>query len=345
MTLISFEEFHATRKRERAQLQSTELSKKESKQRVNSVKRENDEKNEASIKPASLGSYYASRLKAAGEFVELFEVQSAIVLLIFLDLLTTTSSMLLESSSSNANENDDSPAFVLSPATISRILNSVSAFALAVFAIELLTLCFTFGLRNFLSHPGYLIDFIVVSLCMMSEGPQGAFKNSSRSNFFHVLGYIRLWRLARLVRTALESAWNVHQETEALLNVKKDEADHLLIELMRSKKSVELEIEARKRVEKMLQGYKDEVETLNEALEIAAYDVMLATDAAEEDRGNMLKEEPKEVETNLDGDVFYTGEEEISHERDHDNESRVENERSRGRTIVIQKDGTITRED
>uniref|UniRef100_A0A6U2PDJ5 Voltage-gated hydrogen channel 1 n=1 Tax=Leptocylindrus danicus TaxID=163516 RepID=A0A6U2PDJ5_9STRA len=334
MTRISFEEFHAARKRERAQLQALELNEKENQKRETS-KKATDEKLETLPKSVTLGSYYSSRLKAAGEFVELFEVQSVIVLLIFLDLVATTSSMLIEITFKDVHENAASRAYIVSSVTtISKILNSASAFALAIFVVELLALCLTFGLRNFLSHPGYFIDLTVISLCILDEG---AFSTAPISKFYHVLGFLRLWRLARLVRTALESAWNAHQETRASLDAKNEEAYRLSIELTRTKKSVELEIEARKRVEKMLQGYKDEVETLNEALEIAAYDVMLATAAADQGFENEVDTTTKEIETNLDGDVFYSGEEEIS-------EPLAMNAKGRG-AIVILKDGTITRED
>ena len=53
-------------------------------------------------------------------------------------------------------------------------------------------------------------------------------------------------------------------------------------------KSLEYEIEAKNGVEQSLRGYKDEVETLKEALSIAAYSVAEAT---AEEYGYMTEEE------------------------------------------------------
>lgn len=111
-----------------------------------------------------------------------------------------------------------------------------------------------------------------------------------------LLGVLRIWRVFRLVNTLLDREKRAHDSTRDVLEqeqlvrlMRQSKGDHLrtdecvllcvcdtqkalqlATEKTAAEQSLKREYESRDGLEKLLQGYKDEVETLKEALNIAA---------------------------------------------------------------------------
>ena len=91
-----------------------------------------------------------------------------------------------------------------------------------------------------------------------------------------LIGVFRAWRVVRLMGTmlakkdrALDRANDSWQADLQLLQEQR-------LEVARLGDALKREADSKKRVETMLKGYKDEIETLNEALKIAALDIASA---------------------------------------------------------------------
>ncbi|KAG5180719.1 hypothetical protein JKP88DRAFT_222987 [Tribonema minus] len=138
-------------------------------------------------------------------------------------------------------------------------------FTIFFFALELLVLLAAFR-RKFLLHLGYMLDLAIVAACLWRELQGG-------SKELRLLGYCRGWRVVRLVNTLVEQA----QERASRAADREAEAQRRAIEVeadrRRLAEALRLEREARKNTETMLLGYKEEAETLREALNIAAMDI------------------------------------------------------------------------
>ena len=107
-----------------------------------------------------------------------------------------------------------------------------------------------------------------------------------------------MWRVFRLVNTLAGDSNLKMDDLRVLVNVGKSKNLEMASDAKLWEEKFRRELEGRKRVEVMLRGYKDEVETLSEALKIAAIDV------AEAARDQMIEdEEGDEVE----GDEFFGG--------------------------------------
>lgn len=184
-----------------------------------------------------------------GTFTETLEVQVAMLCLIIADLA----------------------AAALATSVRVAVVESFAGFTIFVFLFELLALAYAFR-GKFLAHPGYALDMVVVGLFLDAEvkGQRG----------LRFLGFLRLWRIARLVDTvgndtkvALDK---VHQEQERALK--------LDVERSRLEAALDEANAARSRLATMTRAYKDEIDTLNEALAIAAMDIAEDTDDADDDK-------------------------------------------------------------
>jgi len=189
----------------------------------------------------------------AGKLLELFEVQLVVVISIFLDLFTSTSSILLTYNIKSESGSSDTEDYKLA---ILRVLESLSSFVLIFFLLEVGTLMVVFK-DKFFMHGGYLLDVAVVGLCSVNEIYSGGKE-------IRLLGFLRLWRLVRLVNSMLNVARSEHNDTKAILKLAQQKNKELQVEAVLLQDSLQRSIEARKSVELMLKGYKDEVETLSE---------------------------------------------------------------------------------
>uniref|UniRef100_K3WSB3 Hydrogen voltage-gated channel 1 n=1 Tax=Globisporangium ultimum (strain ATCC 200006 / CBS 805.95 / DAOM BR144) TaxID=431595 RepID=K3WSB3_GLOUD len=190
-----------------------------------------------------------------GAFLETIEVQVAIVLLIAFDVCCTALEIYLRdqhemirlhvlmetAATSKPNSTASSvpiatPSMALQVAT--RLMEPFTGFTVVFFLIELLVLIGAFQ-KQFFSHFGYVLDLGVVIGALVYE-------IYTQSKALRLLGVLRIWRVFRV---------KVYQ---------------LQLEKQAAEDSLKREIDSRGGLEKLLQGYKDEVETLKEALNIAA---------------------------------------------------------------------------
>ncbi|CAM9395644.1 unnamed protein product [Ectocarpus sp. 13 AM-2016] len=158
---------------------------------------------------------------------------------------------------------------------VSRFMQSFTGFTIILFAIEMVMLLAAFR-EKFFRHAGYILDLLVVSFCLYQE-------ISGKGKGVRLLGALRVWRVARVMNTLLLSADEAHNLTRDTLRLAEKSTQDLDIDRRRLQETLRREVEARKRVDKMLRGYKDEVETLNEALKIAAMDIAAAAASAGKD--------------------------------------------------------------
>lgn len=130
-----------------------------------------------------------------------------------------------------------------------------------------------------------------------------------------LIGVFRAWRVVRLMGTMLakkdQALDRVHDSWQADQQLLQEQR----LEVTRLGDALKREADSKKRVETMLKGYKDEIETLNEALKIAALDIASAAgdqllsddddeegDSASAQSGTADSEKPSQsVVVNADG--------------------------------------------
>ena len=124
---------------------------------------------------------------------------------------------------------------------------------------------FAFGF-SYLKHLGYLLDFLIIAgeiYCdLIGVGRE-----------VRLINILRLWRIARLASFFVMIESYQHFETKKELDEVKSNVTKLESEMENVNAELKKEQETRTSVETMLQNYREEVDTLNEALKIAAKDI------------------------------------------------------------------------
>ncbi|CAN0349722.1 unnamed protein product, partial [Scytosiphon promiscuus] len=131
---------------------------------------------------------------------------------------------------------------------------SFTGFTIIFFALEVIMLLAAFR-GKFFRHLGYVLDMMVVSGCLYQE-------LAGRSKGVRLLGALRVWRVARVMNTLLLSAEGAHEQTRETLRLAQKSTHDVETDRRRLRETLRREAEARKRVDKMLRGYKDEVSLL-----------------------------------------------------------------------------------
>jgi hypothetical protein len=199
--------------------------------------------------------------KRLGATIESSEIQVIIVLLILIDMVAALVQIFAKLG--------QVPFFSGSDSMV-RFLEYTSVFTVIIFLFEILLAFVAFGLRT-LSHPGYVVDVGIVCTQFFMSAAYGSIA-------VRLLGVFRFWRVVRLSRDMVAQIESAHTETLSLLEEERDRNDDLLAQLRGKNEDLRREIDRRSRVQEMLKSYKEEVETLQEALFIAAQTT--ATDAA-----------------------------------------------------------------
>ncbi|ETV70413.1 hypothetical protein H257_14090 [Aphanomyces astaci] len=208
-----------------------------------------------------------SKSQAIGAFIEWRETQAVMIALVVLDVAAAVASLVLDLLAQTG---------VVVPPILGQLLQSFGGFTLILFMIELAVLIWVFQLA-FFTHIGYGIDFGVVVSSFSWE-------LSRQSKGLRLLGVFRLWRIFRLVNTFLNDERSQHAATANLLEIEKQAVDAAALKLQRLEDALEKEYQAKTTLSLALQEYKDEVDTLKEALTIAAMSV--TTSHAEEAEGD-----------------------------------------------------------
>jgi hypothetical protein len=259
--MLSFEEFQAVNNR--SKLQESVASDKNVKKPKST--KNNSTKNKTEIsKPASL-----SWRQQLGSFLEMFSIQTTIVCLIFVDIF------IAFADNSLAAHNEKMFGTLFKSQAIFSVLIRL------LFSIELLLVYLSFGFQA-LSHFGYLIDFLIILSQLYLD--QIGYGSDSK-----LLNFCRLWRLLRLIVAAV----NAEKEKQKVIEQQLEGFQNTIRKLEIDKQTITSELakekEARTAIEKLLQNYKEEVDTLNEALKIAAMDI--AEVAQDDDSSHNVSDE------------------------------------------------------
>jgi len=249
-----------------------------------------------------------------GDFLEMPQVQSFVVFMIVVDVFASLFLVLLrlEDSGSAKAATDvtadgpllDSPplplsliklisTYLVSTTVLQSALTSFTSFTALFFTLEMLAIILAFHIAV-VGHLGYLLDCAVVGLQlytgMLGSGVQ-----------FRLLSIFRFWRFMRLISARVAIEREAHEKTRALLTDKEGSLRALQGEVRRAEEELEKEKDARRAVDEMLMSYKDEVDTLNEALKIAAMDI---AEVAEADDDLLLSDDEGEA---ADGESVGVG--------------------------------------
>lgn len=329
--MLSFDEFTAANDRERA--------KQKLKQDIISAK--GVEKSKSDVKDSSIGD--AGRVRGVGDFLEMHQMQFAVIVLIFLDIFASFTEVYLDAvmhfkRSVNTNAPILIPYYYQS--IVYNLAKSFTGFSVLFFTLEILAILAVFKFST-VGHFGYLIDSGVVTFQLYMD-TKGAGKET------RILNILRLWRVVRLFNSMVAVELERHEVTKRELEIKNASIATFELDVKSLKGEVVREKEARDSVELMLQGYKEEVDTLNEALKIAAMDI---AEVAEADDDYLLSddEDGEDGETDVfmdaaSSDFDRTKKKELLYRearKDADSVRSSASQRSQGVTFVVREDGSF----
>lgn len=228
-------------------------------------------------------------LRTLGVFVELYEVQLLMVMLILIDIVLCTVELLIvrggrlgsgEGAASLLGKGSTQQWLL---AAVYRAMVSLSGFTAFFFVFEVTALALAFRLR-FFQHLGYVLDLFIVGLCLYGE-------IFGLAKEIRLLGYLRGWRVIRLCNTLLAQEKEQAVRLREALAAEQQRIAGLQAEKLRLVEALRQEGDARKRTETLLRDYKDEVETLQEALQIAALDIAVAATGTDDEYSDNAYEE------------------------------------------------------
>lgn len=174
----------------------------------------------------------------------------------------------------------------------------------AAISAEVIFAFFAFGLSA-ASHVGYASDLLLVVLVATAEW-RGA---GVEARLAGPTVLRLLWRSSRLVSTLLAAEGKRVDAADARLSMAQGEAAAAQWAPKKAEAERDREAAARRQVEETLSSYKEEVDTLNEALRLAALDI--ADLGAEDDADELLDDDSAGA---LSGDEHH----DHDHEHDHD---------------------------
>lgn len=187
-------------------------------------------------------------------------MQAIYVFLVILDTFDAMADIFIGSKTSAENV----VSFITNHALL-RAIRSFSTFTILFFIVEICSVLIVFR-SKVLGHLGYVLDLLIILYQVYCD-------YSGISKISRMLNFIRLWRLFRFFSAMVLVEQEAHQETKAKLETVEAQVKALNLENFNARAECDKEKEARSAIESMLQSYKDEVDTLNEALKIAAMDI------------------------------------------------------------------------
>ena len=282
--MLTFDEFHAVNNRERQRklnntvnpptiIDKTPLSAVG----VNAA----DTKDKADTKPST--SIVASAINGVGDFLEMYQMQGLYVLLVIADTFACIADLSIRCHAHRT----PSIMKIANLQVVVHVLQSTHAFTSAFFSIEIVAVFIIFGFSMF-THWGYLLDTLV-TLHHFYLNYLGY------STYARLLNVFRFWRMLRLFNALIGAEQDLHRKTQQTVEQYELEMKRLNLENSSLRSDIEREKEAKDAIEGMLINYKEEVDTLNEALKIAAMDI--AEVAQTEDDFELSDEEDDELDT------------------------------------------------
>ena len=199
-----------------------------------------------------------------GHFLEMHQMQSFVVGVIVIDSFASFSEIYLL----NLIGRKTSILFLgfASGQLLLSAIQSLTTFTLAFYVLELLATLVVFK-TEVVGHPGYGLDIIIVMVQLYLEVVRNIGRESRIMNIF------RLWRCIRLFNSVVNKEKKMKKVIAKKCSALEVDCKNLKAEIQRFEINLLKEKVAKNAVEDMLQVYKEEVDTLNEALKIAAMDI------------------------------------------------------------------------
>jgi hypothetical protein len=191
-----------------------------------------------------------------GALAEAPEVQVLVVILVVFDWVAAVLQMLVAAGALGDAEG---------LRNVARFLDYASAFTLLAFVLEMVLLLVSFG-ASIVDHIGYTLDVAVVGLSVYIQLSYGSLA-------VRLLGALRLWRVARILSSVVAAQEEAHRLTKEELEEELQRCEDTEAARQALEAALAREAASRRRVEEMLASYKEEVDTLREALQIAAVSV------------------------------------------------------------------------
>mmetsp|Transcript_934 Transcript_934/g.2187 ORF Transcript_934/g.2187 Transcript_934/m.2187 type:complete len:431 (+) Transcript_934:348-1640(+) len=146
----------------------------------------------------------------------------------------------------------------------SQILEYLSGMALLAYVLELGLMLVAFKSEVF-AHFGYALDIFLVSGMFY-----GVLITASWAASVRLLNVLRLWRVVRMVNAALYSSEQAHERTRAEVHALNEKIEALKLKAKRADLAQKREADKNKRLDQSFRAQRDELDTLREALQIAA---------------------------------------------------------------------------
>jgi hypothetical protein len=257
-----------------------------------------------SSKAAALDDNANKSSGGIGEFLELPQVQTFVAIMLVLDTFSALCQALLSLQIANADRSGGGVAEMsalfglVAPTTALTALNTFSGFTLVFFSFEVGAILALFGITNVSGHWGYVLDAALVGTQLYGE-------LSGYSLEARLLNMLRFWRIARLMVYMVNTEKAAHEATQDALQDREADIRKFKGDIARAQVELAKEKEARTAVDEMLNQYKEDLDTMNEALKIAAMDIV---EVAEADDDLLSDEEDDDGGLGLDsGDVDDEG--------------------------------------
>eukprot|EP01041_Mallomonas_annulata_P004046 gene4046-8053_t len=203
-------------------------------------------------------------MSGIGDILEMHQTQIFAIFLTLADVLT---------SSLECNLSSDA-AYELGWDRMRVPIKSFRNFSDLYFALEILAIFITFRWRA-ATHVGYLIDGVISGVQLWGESKFG--------RVTRLLSFFRLWRLIRLMSAMV----GVERDAKDDVAQKLEQQERLVMslqgEIIGLKDDRRKDSMTKESLERTLLKYKEEVDTLNEALTIAAMDIAEVAQADDDD--------------------------------------------------------------
>ena len=289
---LNFDEFTAARQRAKSREAEEAAAKEAKKERLkatnSAVNASKDVEKELLSKIGKSGAVNNATPKATktssmglGEFLEMIQMQSLICGMIVLDTFVSFFEMYLIKEKLLRRTSATLLTWTPFMEAMLTFVQSFTSFTILFFGLEMFTVFLVFRM-SFFGHIGYLFDMMIVFSQLYMELLGGSGKETRLLNIF------RLWRTVRLFHAVVNLEKIRHEKTKDALTTRDAEIRRLKMNIQSIETEVLKEKEAKESVEQMLFTYKEEIDTLNEALKIAAMDI---AEVAQADDGDFDSEE------------------------------------------------------
>jgi hypothetical protein len=299
---MSFEEYSALRRRGRAKHSGSDR-----------VRLMPEAESETSPPPAASRKPFLSGL---GDLVESVEVQMVVLLLSFIDI----SLCVLQLTAEAGHLGEDKTV----AARTAEFVQYQVAFTLSIYVLELVCLGAVFRLR-LIGHAGYLSDLISLGLVVTNQV-------TARNPAIRLASAMRLWRVGRVVNTMLAAADAEHGRTQQQVGALKEELSLAQMNSKRMEAAVARQQKRSEQLENSIQSQHEELDTLREALSIAAQTVARSGgyDLSDSDGEQQANERVEDGEGAIGGDDVMVDHQTLLPIMSSYRKDRAEKQRQRG---------------